>query len=166
MKVGISSLGGCADPGLFGVAGFSCITMGFSSHQWGACDPRLCRTGVVWEQTVLEEGCECLWHWVRAQCCRCCWAGSDRWGTSRSCGAMLRWKAEEGPAANTVFLAPFYSHTPESLGKANIAAAKEVLGGGLGYFFSRLLLLRSWSELLSWRVFLCSCCSSLACRCL
>lgn len=53
---------------------------------------------------------------------------------------MLRWKAEEGPAVNTVCLAPFYSHTPESLGKANIAAAKEVLGGGLGYFFSRLLL--------------------------
>lgn len=32
--------------------------------------PRLCRTGVVWEHSVMEEGCECLWHWGRAQSCR------------------------------------------------------------------------------------------------
>lgn len=65
--------------GLFGVTVFQCITMGFSSPQWGACDPRLGRTvaGEVWEQTVMEEGwcswqllstgCECLWQRTELQ---------------------------------------------------------------------------------------------------
>lgn len=76
---------------------------------------------------------------------------------------MLRWRAEEAPAANTVCLAPF--QTTESLGKATMAATLEVLSGGLAWFFSRPLFLRSWRELLSWGVFPGSCYSCLPCRC-
>lgn len=54
---------------------------------------------------------------------------------------MLRKRAERDQHnANTMCLALLYAPTPESLGKANMAATQEVLDGDLGWLFLKSAL--------------------------
>ena len=134
---------------------------------------------------------DCLWRWWhRHRFAGCYQIGSGKLVTSRNCGGTPRRRAEKTPAANILCLAPLYSrHTPESLGKANVVVTQEPPGllclvfikhHTLVYvlhvvfperrfvlFFLRTALSQKLEGApLSQGVFACSCCISLACRCL